>query len=150
MGIKKNFLQMQIELLIVNRNDLVLSGEEMKNFVKLHSPTLFMALLIFTLSSIPSLKPPNLGVSFEDKIAHFLEFGTFGFFLQRSFNYLIVNKPEAYYLAFLVGSAYGALDEIHQLFVSGRQASIEDFIADTIGIVVSQILFWIGKKIDLF
>jgi len=128
----------------------LLSGEEMKNFVKVHGPTLFMALLIFTFSSIPSLKPPNLGFSFEDKMAHFLEFGTFGFFLQRSFNYLFVNNSKVYSFVFLIGSAYGALDEIHQLFVSGREATVGDFIADTIGIIASQILFWVGKRVNLF
>lgn len=122
----------------------------MKSFVKVHGPTLFLALLIFTLSSIPSLKPPNLGFSFEDKVAHFLEYATFGFFLQRSFNYIFVNNPKVYWLVFLVGSAYGALDEIHQLFVTGREATVGDFIADTIGILVSQIFFWVGKRVNLF
>lgn len=122
----------------------------MKNFVKIHCPTLFMALLIFILSSIPSLKPPSLGFSFQDKLAHFLEFGIFGFFLQRSFNYLFANRFKVYCLVFLIGSAYGALDEIHQLFVSGREATVEDFIADTIGVIVSQILFWTGERFNLF
>jgi VanZ family protein len=35
--------------------------------------------------------------------------------------------------AWLISSAYGALDEVHQYFVPGRQADPADFLADAIG-----------------
>ena len=41
--------------------------------------------------------------------------------------------PVAVAVAFGVAMAYGALDEVHQSFISGRSASIEDFGRDAIG-----------------
>jgi VanZ family protein len=35
-----------------------------------------------------------------------------------------------------IGSAYGAVDEVHQYFVPGRDCNIWDWIADTLGAVM--------------
>ena len=119
----------------------------MKRFLWYHGPTIFWAALIFVLSSIPSLKPPELGISIEDKLGHMLEFGVFGYFLQRSFNYMYNNSLRVYLIVFFIGVAYGGLDEIHQSFVIGREATLGDFYADTAGIVLSQAIFRIKMKI---
>jgi len=34
---------------------------------------------------------------------------------------------------------YGGSDEVHQLFVPGRDCNLYDFVADTIGVLASQI-----------
>lgn len=122
----------------------------MNRFVKVHGPTLLCAFLIFLFSSIPFLEAPDMGFSSQDKLAHILEFGIFGFFLQRSFHHLSGERFEGYLLAFAIGTAYGGLDEIHQSFVEGREAGFGDFLADTTGIVLSQITFWIARRIKLF
>jgi VanZ family protein len=40
---------------------------------------------------------------------------------------------------------YGAFDEIHQLFVPGREASMGDLVADVVGGLVAAVLFRKGR-----
>lgn len=42
-------------------------------------------------------------------------------------------KRYVFILAFLISTLYGVSDELHQSFVPGRDASIYDLLADTIG-----------------
>lgn len=79
--------------------------------------------LIFVLSAQPGsavgLPPP------WDKLAHTLEYALLGFLLSRAF-----SNPGA---AFVIASLYGVSDEFHQSFVPGREASIGDWLADSLG-----------------
>ena len=121
----------------------------MNRFVKIHGPTIFWAVLIFVLSSFSSVEHPKIGFAVQDKVAHIMVFGVFGFLLQRSFYHVWGNGFRIYLLVFIVGVGYGGLDEIHQLFVEGRESSIGDFIADSAGIVLFQAVFWITSQFDL-
>jgi VanZ family protein len=91
-------------------------------------PVILWAGLIFTFSSIPSL---GTGLGTWDlvlrKLAHFAEYAVLGALLLRALR----QAP----LAVLVGSAYAATDEVHQLFVSGRHGSPLDWLIDTAGVV---------------
>ena len=44
-------------------------------------------------------------------------------------------------LFFLIGVGYGALDEWHQCFVPGRDASVGDWVADSAGVMLGLVLF---------
>ena len=44
-------------------------------------------------------------------------------------------------LFFLIGVGYGALDEWHQSFVPGRDASVGDWVADSAGVMLGLVLF---------
>lgn len=98
-------------------------------------PAIGYAILIFIMSSFPGYKIPNLSLLSYDKVLHLLVFGLFGIFVYRAFKfYFRVKRP---YIATLITCIpYAALDEIHQLFVPGRQQSLYDFLADVIGVVV--------------
>jgi VanZ family protein len=91
------------------------------------APVVLWAGLIFTLSAIPSL---STGLGTWDlvlrKAAHLGEYAVLGALLWRALR----SAP----LALLAGSAYAATDEVHQLFVSGRQGSAIDWAIDTIGV----------------
>ncbi len=94
------------------------------------------ALAIFLISSIPSLNPPHLGFSWEDKFYHFLEFGIFGLLLYLAFSRRVYPRhKKAFWLALMIGIFYAAFDEIHQLRVANRQADFWDFVADSVGII---------------
>ena len=121
----------------------------MKRGLWIHGPTVVWALLIFILSSIPSLKTPEVGISMQDKLAHVIEFGVLGFFLQKSLNHIYGSSSRIYLFVFLIGSAYAGLDEIHQSFVDGREAEVSDFIANSVGIVLSQSIFWMVSRFRL-
>lgn len=57
-----------------------------------------------------------------------------------------ISKLKLLLVTLFVGLIFAASDEIHQSFVPGRTASIYDFIADAIGILISLLLFEKIKK----
>jgi VanZ family protein len=120
----------------------------MKKSVSLHGPTLFWALLIFTLSSIHSLRTPDLGFQIQDKFYHACEFAVFGFLLRRSAAVFSFSAPMLWKLSALVGIVYAGLDEIHQYFVPGREADWGDLAADVIGVFLGILIYrmWVRFK----
>lgn len=104
----------------------------MNRFLHHHGLTLGYAVLIFLISSIPSLHTPTLGIAFGDKLIHTGEYTVFGYLLMRSGYFLSV--PIGY--IGVTGILYGALDEIHQLWVPGRHADGWDFLADAVGVML--------------
>lgn len=114
-------------------------------FISDHAPTIVWGTLIFVISSIPSLKTPELGFNFQDKVAHVIEFAIFGFFLRRSTFRLWGDRSWVVMLTVIGGIVYGGFDEIHQSFIPGRVAEIDDFLADSLGVILAQIIFWIKR-----
>lgn len=81
-------------------------------------------------------KTPLASLFGFDKIEHFIEYGIFGFLIARAVQILgppAQHPRKTWILATLLGAAFGASDEIHQYFVPGRDASVFDLIADTLG-----------------
>jgi len=72
-----------------------------------------------------------------DKLAHLVVYGILGALLARG-RRLQGHLPHA--VLILVGALYGASDEWHQSFVSGRQVSVLDWVADLCGVAAG---YWI-------
>ena len=119
----------------------------MKSWCKLHGPTVGYAILIFVLSSFHTIPVPDLGFSLQDKWTHIVEFAIFGFLLQRSVYHHWGAGLKGVALVLIIGIGYGGSDEIHQLFVPGRQASWGDFLADAIGVVLACIIIQLIRLI---
>jgi VanZ family protein len=100
-------------------------------------PLILYWLLILTLTSLPGVDVPNIHLN--DKIEHLLAYGGLGFLLNLSLRiqnkFTIVKKYPAWFSVLIV-SAYGALDELHQLFIPGRSCDILDWTADTVGVII--------------
>jgi len=100
-----------------------------KKFV--YIPLIIYWLFLLTMTSLPGKDLPDLHIS--DKLEHFSAymvltiFLTFTLLLQNKFRFL---KKHAYLLTFLLVALYGALDELHQLFIPGRSCDIMDWTAD--------------------
>jgi len=107
----------------------------MKQFLHYQAPAIVFALLIFFLSSLPSYSLPPIGIKYGDVVIHFFEFGLFSILLFRAFRYTY-SVSLALSITLVIGILYAFSDEFHQLFVSGRNCSIIDFIADSIGVAV--------------
>ncbi len=89
------------------------------------------AAVIFLLSSIPGRSfPEAAGLPGVDTLAHMLIFGVLGFLVARA---LGGGGARAFVVAALAASAYGVLDELHQQLTPGRDSSVWDFAADTLG-----------------
>jgi VanZ family protein len=89
--------------------------------------------VIFYLSSQSGADIPPLFVG-EDKLLHAFVFGILGFFVLGAMK----TTPDGYrpfqpWLAVIVVTVYGVLDEFHQYFVPGRTPDIYDVMADAAG-----------------
>ena len=97
-------------------------------------PPVLYSLLIFYLSSISTV--PQLPQN-SDKVLHFTEYFVFATLLWRAFGrgtFWFFKRSYAI-LTLCIGALYAASDEVHQLFVPGRTASVYDWIADVAGIL---------------
>jgi VanZ family protein len=88
--------------------------------------------LIFAASAIP--KPdgsPGLGP--WDKVAHLLAYGALAILLARAIFGDTVMAWRQIALVSILAALYGLTDEFHQSFVAGREAGVDDLIADAVG-----------------
>ena len=96
-------------------------------------PPVGWAAAIFVVSSMSS-PPKTPGFAMGDKLAHLLVFAILSLLIHRGLAQERGLSPaRARWIAFLITSIYGALDEFHQLFVPMRTVEFADWIADTLG-----------------
>ena len=105
-------------------------------------PVLGYITMIFVLSAQPNLQSP-FHFQNGDKLAHILEYGGLGILLARA---LHGSRPASAamsvsLIALLIGMAIGIGDELFQAGVPGRDSNPLDFLADTTGLVLAQMLF---------
>jgi VanZ family protein len=112
-------------------------------------PAIAYAALIYFLSSLSRFGDEIQIFSFQDKVAHFLEYLLFGVLICRWFS---AGTPEggknrALMMAMGVGLCYGLSDEWHQSFVPGRDASLWDALFDALGVVAGTSAYrWLGRR----
>ena len=88
---------------------------------------------VFVVSAMPGNALPHVRVS--DKLLHTLEFGGLAVLLCRA---LVMQMPgrsrhSILLMSLVAAVCYGALDEMHQLFVPQRMSDVTDFVADSFG-----------------
>ena len=111
---------------------------------------LIVAAIWFTSSqsTLPKLPGPILG---WDKLQHLVAYAALGFavglWIPRRFR---KRRPgRAILLSTLIGSAYGAVDEIHQYFVPGRYCDVLDWVANTIGAFLGALaMIFVMRKLE--
>ncbi|MBI2009722.1 MAG: VanZ family protein [Candidatus Chisholmbacteria bacterium] len=117
---------------------------------KLWGPSIIWAVLIFTLSSIPTL--PKVEIIWWDyvlkKSAHMFEYAVLFFLLVRALTKTRLKKasPKIFLLAGLITILYAISDEWHQTFVPGRGGRLTDVGYDTMGMVLS--FLYIKSKVS--
>jgi len=102
--------------------------------VSLWGPVVLYAAFIFWLSSLSALPSTP---RYSDKVFHFFEYSVLAALLWRALGTerFRINQIRRAVLVFCIGAPYAASDEIHQMFVRGRNASLYDWIADVAGIL---------------
>ena len=105
-------------------------------------PVVVYVAVIFSVSSIANLTPP-VRWSNADKLAHLSEYTALGFLLARAFDgtRFMASRLANCLLAVMAGLATGILDELWQIHVPGRVSSHLDFLADSLGIVIGQLVY---------
>jgi VanZ family protein len=99
-------------------------------------PAMAWAGAIFFLSSRSRLPEPP-GILGWDKLQHCLGYGVGGYLVARAAG----ARGRGTLAAVVIGSLYGASDELHQWFVRGRNADVLDWVADTLGVVAGALLY---------
>lgn len=105
-------------------------------------PALLYAGLIFYISSIPSEELAVFGLDMS--LLHIIEFFILSYLIFRAFTKEKMNIRYTLSLAIIISTLYGITDEIHQLYVPGRQFSTIDMAFNFIG--SSLILFKLWKR----
>ncbi len=121
-------------------------GRMMKNILKYWAPLYVYGAVIFYMSSLPH-PLPMIPILHFDKFAHIVEYAVFGGLAARA---LKNSRREDFQknfkvLAILASVAYAASDELHQLFVSCRDCSAFDLMADVIGGLVGVMFYNLGS-----
>jgi VanZ family protein len=89
----------------------------------------------------------NVGVVVVRKCAHMTEYAMLGLLFWRALRKPVRRDPRPWSWAQAGGSAlfvalYAATDEVHQLFVPSRGASVWDVMLDTTGAILGLLLLW--------
>lgn len=99
---------------------------------------------IFVVSGIQDLTAVPGGIS--DKAGHALAYGALSVFMLRALAGARVTGVTwgRGVLAWIITAAYGVTDEVHQLFVTGRFAAVDDWVADAAGAAIALVIVGVG------
>lgn len=87
--------------------------------------------LIFYLSSRQNIPLPKLPINF-DKVIHMCAYIPLAYLFYLSLKKSGIKKY-TFVLAVICACIYGITDELHQVFVPGRDADVIDLLADALG-----------------
>lgn len=107
--------------------------------------TFIVAIGIFYLSSL-TFEPSSKGgvIDIKPMIYHIVAFFMLEFFLLIS---LIKGKAKElviFFIGIVMVVLYGISDEIHQIFVPGRVASIADIFLDFVGVALAFLVYFVS------
>lgn len=117
---------------------LLLRSSSLNRFV-LTLPLLVCSGVIYWLSSIPALTPPNLGVTWSDKVYHATAFLGYGWCTAIAVMgwRAQVSVRAITFIVIAWGACFGMSDEFHQSMVVNRSAGWDDVAADVVGAALS-------------
>jgi VanZ family protein len=114
-----------------------------------YAPLIIYWTILFIATTLPVESIPTVAIS--DKIHHLVAYFILSALLyltliyQRKSKTLFTYAPSA---TIILASIYGALDEIHQIFVPGRFADILDWLANFAGTLFGVLLIsYLIKKL---
>jgi len=102
--------------------------------------TTLIVIEIFCFSAIPGIEAPKTGLNLTTTY-HFVIFFLLNFFILISV--IGKKKIKIKYILFsiIISIIFAILDEIHQLFVPMRLATIKDVLIDSLGIFISTLVY---------
>lgn len=103
-------------------------------------PAIAYMALIYLASSVPG---DEITISFDDRVAHFLEYFIFGVLLVFAASaYQRGTLPRAAGAILAFAALHAIADEFHQSFVPNRDSSVKDFVFDMLGTSAALFLLW--------
>ena len=105
-------------------------------------------IILFTATTLPGSQLPDFHLN--DKIEHFSAF----FILSVLLNLALIFQRKSYFLfkyaalvTIIISLSYGAIDELHQIFIPGRSADIRDWLADSTGVILGVFVLNLVKSL---
>lgn len=99
------------------------------------------ALIVWPFPDIPEVAK----FDYSDKIGHMILFGIVTFLVNGSMQAKGFRRKTSTVIGFMAGSSYAGIAEIIQIFVTGRNCSIYDFYAGSIGAAIALIVIYIRR-----
>ena len=84
---------------------------------------------------------------FVRKTAHFTEYAVLGFFTYKAVSCDVLDRKKAVLTAQLISTGYASTDEIHQMFVPGREGKVFDVMIDSCGAFCGIMVSLITQKL---
>ena len=118
------------------------------------APPLILMAIIFVLSSIPG-RLESEGLKFLTDIdpqlqnmLHVPLFGTLQILWLQALTKHGMTGRKVLATAFAISLAYSCFDELHQMFVTGRYASLVDLLLNFTGVVIGTLvfMFWFSNN----
>ncbi|MFH0739191.1 MAG: VanZ family protein [Candidatus Omnitrophota bacterium] len=111
-------------------------------FIKYWLPVIIYAIIIFSISSIPGKAIPPI-FKYQDVVFHFVEYAFLSVLLNRALKAVFIPdvKIRRFCWVFILCLLYALGDELHQLFVPHRVASLYDIATDGLGALVADIIY---------
>ena len=81
------------------------------------------------------------------KTAHFTEYAVLGFFTYKAVSCDVLDRKKAVLTAQLISTGDASTDEIHQLFVPGREGKVFDVMIDSCGAFCGIMVSLITQKL---
>ncbi len=103
------------------------------------------AMLIIGLSSIPGRSLPDIKYLSQDKLIHFGEYLIFGILVGQVIAFRITARSRIFLFTLVLAGAFGALDEVYQTLIPGRDNSYTDWFADLLGVIAGSSLFLLWR-----
>nr|WP_308993088.1 VanZ family protein [Mariniflexile sp. KMM 9835] len=107
--------------------------------------------VLATICLIKIKKIPNLGVSFGDKIFHFLAYTVLAFLWYNTFfNTFRLERRKALLYAALFSIVFGIVIEVLQgVLTTSRSSDVYDVMANTMGVFLTVIIVFIKNLITI-
>lgn len=108
------------------------------------TPAVLYLIGIFVVSSIPG---KDVRAFADDRIEHFLEYFGLGVLLLIAVaSFGSIQRLKLVSGSWLFGALYALSDEVHQMFVPGRQPSWNDVLFDVLGLTAAMIGIVVALK----
>lgn len=121
---------------------------EQRKIWLVYLPLALYWIILFTATTLPGNQLPDLHLS--DKIEHFSAF----FILAVLLNLALIFQRKSFVLfkyaalvTIVITLSYGAIDELHQIFIPGRSADIRDWLADSTGVILGVFILNLVKSL---
>ena len=105
--------------------------------ILVYAPLIIHWVSIFILTSLPSNSVPHFALN--DKIKHFTAYFVLSIFLALTLKFQSKFKKiqkEFVKFAVIISVTYSTFDELHQIFIPGRDAEILDWLANLLGLML--------------